>query len=181
MNWLLIAELYCEKTTFCQNLHTVSARLFSVCKSTPQSARSNAKLDAQLLFLRHRHLLRSILSVFKHASSSLDSPPGDFTLPNTLHSFHVHRVTIKNVDLLCRPAERQPRLLSVGQGYLHSSAVHPLQDNPSERGGHQSAADPGEPLPQQTAGRRPRSGQETWYDSHSETHAHTHTHQTCFK
>lgn len=64
----------------------------------------------------------------------------------------MHRVTVNNVCLF-----------SVLQGYLHSSAVHSLQDNPSECGGYQSAADPGEPLPQQTGGRRSRSGQENGY------------------
>lgn len=53
--------------------------------------------------------------------------------------------------LFCRP------------GHIHSAALHSLQDNQSERGGHQSAADPGEPLPQQTGERRSRPGQKNRY------------------
>lgn len=70
----------------------------------------------------------------------------------------MHHVTVKNLDLLCWSAACHPHLLSVLQGYLHSSAVYSLQDNQSECGGHQSAADPGEPLPQQTGGGCSRSG-----------------------
>lgn len=63
--------------------------------------------------------------------------------------------------VLYQPADRHAHLLFVLSGYLQSSAVYPLQDNHGECGGHQSAADSGEPLPQQTGGRRSRSGQET--------------------
>lgn len=84
-----------------------------------------------------------------------------------INSYNMHNVTMRNLDLLRWPADFQPHLSSVLQGYLHSSAVHSLQDNQSECGGHQSAADTGEPLPQQTGGRRSRSGQENGWAKHS--------------
>lgn len=70
-----------------------------------------------------------------------------------MNSLYMHCVTLKG----------HPRLLSVLQGHLHSAAVYSLQDNQSECGGHQSAADPGEPFPQQAGGRCSRSGQENGY------------------
>lgn len=50
-------------------------------------------------------------------------------------------------------------------GHLHPPAVHSLQDHQSQREWHQSAADPGEPLPQQAGGGCSRPGQADGYVS----------------